>query len=214
MLQRSSVVRLPSSGMASATYLTFDRVGYGTVAVPTSSPLGIPTAIPLCPPILVHDPAPNVALPFPTLRSSSRFLLDTRPSQPLLTPLFSFHRNEKLLADPVRLRQISERIPAGRWGDPRDFAGPVVFLASNASQYVCGELLVVDGVSPDLSAAKCGGIGLRGRCGPLVASTLIIRFSWVGWVGKLRVTCRLIVPGKCLWVMPSVGGLNELCMPV
>ncbi|KAI0701064.1 NAD(P)-binding protein [Cytidiella melzeri] len=53
--------------------------------------------------------------------------------------------NEKLLQDPVRLRQISERIPAGRWGEPRDFAGPVVFLASDASQYVCGELLVVDG---------------------------------------------------------------------
>jgi len=53
--------------------------------------------------------------------------------------------NEKLLADPVRQRQISERIPAGRWGVPRDFAGPVVFLASPASQYVCGELLVVDG---------------------------------------------------------------------
>ncbi|KAG5650833.1 hypothetical protein H0H81_010882, partial [Sphagnurus paluster] len=53
--------------------------------------------------------------------------------------------NERLLADPVRLRQISERIPAGRWGDPKDFAGPVVFLASSASQYVCGELLLVDG---------------------------------------------------------------------
>ncbi|GJE85257.1 hypothetical protein PsYK624_013360 [Phanerochaete sordida] len=53
--------------------------------------------------------------------------------------------NERLLADPVRLRQISERIPAGRWGAPRDFAGPAVFLASAASQYVCGELLVVDG---------------------------------------------------------------------
>ncbi|KAI0763158.1 hypothetical protein BC629DRAFT_1725938 [Irpex lacteus] len=53
--------------------------------------------------------------------------------------------NEKLLQDPTRLRQISERIPAGRWGQPADFAGPVVFLASDASQYVCGELLVVDG---------------------------------------------------------------------
>jgi len=53
--------------------------------------------------------------------------------------------NEKLLADPDRFRQISERIPAGRWGEPADFVGPVVFLASNASQYVCGELLVVDG---------------------------------------------------------------------
>lgn len=53
--------------------------------------------------------------------------------------------NERLLEDPVRYKQISERIPAGRWGTPRDFAGPVVFLASDASQYVCGELLVVDG---------------------------------------------------------------------
>ncbi|KAF8888528.1 hypothetical protein BD779DRAFT_1716963 [Infundibulicybe gibba] len=53
--------------------------------------------------------------------------------------------NEKLLADPTRFRQISERIPAGRWGEPKDFAGPIVFLASAASQYVCGELLVVDG---------------------------------------------------------------------
>jgi len=50
------------------------------------------------------------------------------------------------LAAPIRLRQISDRIPAARWGDPKDFAGPVVFLASSASQYVCGELLVVDGV--------------------------------------------------------------------
>lgn len=53
--------------------------------------------------------------------------------------------NEKLLADPVRLRQISERIPAGRWGNPDDFAGPVLFLASEASKYISGEVLVVDG---------------------------------------------------------------------
>lgn len=57
-----------------------------------------------------------------------------------------------MLADPTRLRQISERIPAGRWGEPRDFAGPVVFLASQASQYVCGELLVVDGVRLSFSS--------------------------------------------------------------
>jgi Enoyl-(Acyl carrier protein) reductase len=58
------------------------------------------------------------------------------------------HRNAKLLADPTRFRQISERIPAGRWGRPQDFAGPIVFLSSDASQYVNGELLVVDGVCP------------------------------------------------------------------
>lgn len=59
----------------------------------------------------------------------------------------NIRRNKKHLTDPVRFRQISERIPAGRWGHPKDFAGPAVFLASRASQYVCGELLVVDGVS-------------------------------------------------------------------
>ncbi|KAG8847590.1 hypothetical protein FRB96_001446 [Tulasnella sp. 330] len=55
--------------------------------------------------------------------------------------------NEKLLGDPIRYEQISVRIPAGRWGKPEDFAGPVLFLASDASMYVSGETLVVDGVS-------------------------------------------------------------------
>lgn len=64
----------------------------------------------------------------------------------LFCPLTDHRRNTNLLADPTRFRQISERIPAGRWGQPRDFAGPIVFLASDASQYVNGELLVVDGV--------------------------------------------------------------------
>lgn len=50
-----------------------------------------------------------------------------------------------LLADPVRSRQILERIPAGRWGTPADLAGAVVFLASRASDYVNGHVLVVDG---------------------------------------------------------------------
>jgi 2-deoxy-D-gluconate 3-dehydrogenase len=52
---------------------------------------------------------------------------------------------EALRADPVRNPAILSRIPAGRWGQPEDFAGPVVFLASKASDYVNGEILVVDG---------------------------------------------------------------------
>jgi len=52
---------------------------------------------------------------------------------------------EALRNDPVRTEQILSRIPAGRWGVPEDFAGPVVFLASDASNYVNGEILVVDG---------------------------------------------------------------------
>ena len=47
--------------------------------------------------------------------------------------------------DPVRSRQILERIPAGRWGQPADLAGAAVFLASNASNYIHGHILVVDG---------------------------------------------------------------------
>jgi 2-deoxy-D-gluconate 3-dehydrogenase len=50
-----------------------------------------------------------------------------------------------LRADAARFRQISERIPAGRWGRPDDLAGAVVFLASPASDYVHGHVLVVDG---------------------------------------------------------------------
>lgn len=47
--------------------------------------------------------------------------------------------------DPVRAPAILARIPAGRWGEPADFKGAVVFLASPASDYVNGEILVVDG---------------------------------------------------------------------
>jgi 2-deoxy-D-gluconate 3-dehydrogenase len=48
-------------------------------------------------------------------------------------------------ADEIRTRQISERIPAGRWGTPADLAGAAVFLASAASDYVNGHVLAVDG---------------------------------------------------------------------
>lgn len=50
-----------------------------------------------------------------------------------------------LRADETRNRQILERIPAGRWGDPGDLGGAAVFLASSASDYVQGHILAVDG---------------------------------------------------------------------
>lgn len=50
-----------------------------------------------------------------------------------------------LRADPVRSRQILERIPAGRWGEASDIAGACVFLCSPASDYVNGIVLPVDG---------------------------------------------------------------------
>ncbi len=52
---------------------------------------------------------------------------------------------EALRNDPVRQQAILSRIPAGRWGEPDDFKGPAIFLASAASNYVNGEILVVDG---------------------------------------------------------------------
>jgi 2-deoxy-D-gluconate 3-dehydrogenase len=52
---------------------------------------------------------------------------------------------EALRADPVRSRQILDRIPAGRWGTPADLAGAAVFLSSAASDYLHGHTLVVDG---------------------------------------------------------------------
>jgi len=50
-----------------------------------------------------------------------------------------------LRKDPVRTKAIDERIPAGRWGMPEDLQGAAVFLASKASDYVNGHVLVVDG---------------------------------------------------------------------
>jgi 2-deoxy-D-gluconate 3-dehydrogenase len=59
-----------------------------------------------------------------------------------------YMRTDNTLAlqqDEIRNRQILERIPAARWGEPADLSGAVVFLASSASVYVNGHILVVDG---------------------------------------------------------------------
>lgn len=52
---------------------------------------------------------------------------------------------EALRDDEERSKSILDRIPAGRWGTPEDFIGPVIFLSSDASDYVDGEILTVDG---------------------------------------------------------------------
>ncbi len=52
---------------------------------------------------------------------------------------------EALRNNPDRNKSILERIPAGRWGTPQDFAGPIVFLASKASNYMSGSVMLVDG---------------------------------------------------------------------
>jgi len=50
-----------------------------------------------------------------------------------------------LQEDETRNRQILERIPAGRWGEPGDLGGAAVFLCSSASDYINGHVLLVDG---------------------------------------------------------------------
>lgn len=58
---------------------------------------------------------------------------------------FETDNTQAIRANPERLNSISARIPAGRWGMPQDLAGPVVFLASSASDYVNGHVMLVDG---------------------------------------------------------------------
>ncbi len=52
---------------------------------------------------------------------------------------------QALQRDETRNRQILERIPAGRWGEPEDITGAAIFLSSQASDYLHGHVLVVDG---------------------------------------------------------------------
>ena len=58
---------------------------------------------------------------------------------------FATANTEALQADETGSREILDRIPAGRWGQPGDLAGAAVFLASSASDYVTGTILTVDG---------------------------------------------------------------------
>jgi 2-deoxy-D-gluconate 3-dehydrogenase len=58
---------------------------------------------------------------------------------------FATTNTEALQADETRNRQILERIPAARWGQPQDLAGAALFLSSPASDYVTGTIITVDG---------------------------------------------------------------------
>lgn len=53
--------------------------------------------------------------------------------------------NAAIVNDPVRSKNVMERLPAGRWGEPSDFIGTTIFLCSPASDYITGHVLCVDG---------------------------------------------------------------------
>jgi 2-deoxy-D-gluconate 3-dehydrogenase len=53
--------------------------------------------------------------------------------------------NTKLLEDAVRNKEITDRIPAKRWGTPDDVKGVVTFLCSHAADYLNGAIIPVDG---------------------------------------------------------------------
>ncbi len=53
--------------------------------------------------------------------------------------------NRHIWNDPERAAQMIGRMPAGRWGEPEDLSGSVVFLASGLSDYIHGVVLSVDG---------------------------------------------------------------------
>jgi hypothetical protein len=102
--------------------------------------------------------------------------------------------NDALIADPVRSRQILERIPAQRWGKPSDFEGAIVFLASQASDYVSGECLVVDGGW--MGRECCVGevevgmeVSMRADVGRIVELLWCAYGSWVGIVGLRMHVC-------------------------
>src|SRR3712207_1709018 len=58
---------------------------------------------------------------------------------------FATELNRPLLANPVAYRAFADRIPLNRWGEPAELAGPLLFLASNASSFMTGAVLTVDG---------------------------------------------------------------------
>lgn len=57
----------------------------------------------------------------------------------------STDNTKALRNNPERVTSILARIPAGRWGKPEDFVGPIVFLCSDAAAYMRGSIMLVDG---------------------------------------------------------------------
>jgi NAD(P)-dependent dehydrogenase (short-subunit alcohol dehydrogenase family) len=58
---------------------------------------------------------------------------------------FGTEMNRPLLNNPVAYKAFADRIPLGRWGEPHELAGPILFLASDASSFMTGSVLTVDG---------------------------------------------------------------------
>ena len=58
---------------------------------------------------------------------------------------FGTEMNRPLLNNPAAYKAFADRIPLGRWGEPHELAGPILFLSSDASSFMTGAVLTVDG---------------------------------------------------------------------
>jgi 2-deoxy-D-gluconate 3-dehydrogenase len=85
----------------------------------------------------------NAIAPGKILKNS--FYRSPHLTLPFYIGYISTDLTQALENDPVRGKDIMSRIPAQRWGKPEDLGGPAVFLASRASDYIHGEILLVDG---------------------------------------------------------------------
>src|SRR3712207_261030 len=94
---------------------------------------------------MIRRPPRSTLFPYTTLFRSCEWAGRGINVNAIAPGYFVTSNTEALRADEKRRTEILGRIPAGRWGDPRDLGGAVVFLASAAADYVHGVVLPVDG---------------------------------------------------------------------
>lgn len=107
--------------------------------------------------ILLNNAGANIREPFLeydvkdwdyilNLNLKSIFLLSQSVAKQMIAPGYmDTPLTKPMQEDPVRNKEVLDRIPAGYWGKPETLQGAAIFLASEASDYVCGATIPVDG---------------------------------------------------------------------